>query len=165
MMLSVVSAHADAIYSTTFDTVDEFNTWTVVDANSDGATWLFNEEGSPSKVAYKYDYFNSGDDWLISPAITPTETGTLIVKYTFVGSPYGESMEVFSGTGHPVDDITKKESTYDHIVKHEQAGYSLQARKAGEPFHCAFPATSTAYTDSLFLCSVTFLSISTLRVV
>lgn len=110
MMLSVVSAHADAIYSTTFDTVDEFNTWTVVDANSDGATWLFNEEGSPSKVAYKYDYFNSGDDWLISPAITPTETGTLIVKYTFVGSPYGESMEVFSGTGNTVDDMTKKGS-------------------------------------------------------
>lgn len=97
LMLSVVSAHADAIYTTAFETVDEFNTWTVVDANSDGATWLFNEEGTPSKVAYKYDYFNNGDDWLISPAITPSETGTLIVKYTFSGSMYGESMEVYSG--------------------------------------------------------------------
>lgn len=155
MMLSVVSAHADAIYSTTFDTVDEFNTWTVVDANSDGATWLFNEEGSPSKVAYKYDYFNSGDDWLISPAITPTETGTLIVKYTFVGSPYGESMEVFSGTGNTVDDMTKKEATYDNIVKNEQAGYFLYDGKAGEPFHFAFHATSTAYKDYLYICSVT----------
>lgn len=155
LMLSVVSAHADAIYTTAFETVDEFNAWTVVDANSDGATWLFNEEGTPSKVAYKYDYFNNGDDWLISPAITPSETGTLIVKYTFSGSMYGESMEVYSGKGGTVEDMTSKEATYDNIKKDEQSGYFLVDAKAGEPFHIAFRATSTAYKDYLYLCSVT----------
>lgn len=154
MMLSVVSAYADALYSTTFNTVDEFNTWTVVDANGDGSTWLFNEEGTPSKVAYKYDYFNNGDDWLISPAITPTETGTLIVRYTFSGSYYGESMDVYSGTGGTVEDMTKKEATYDNILKNEQSGFFLVDGKAGEPFHFAFHATSKAYKDYLYLCSV-----------
>ncbi len=155
LMLSVVSAHADAIYTTAFETVDEFNAWTVVDANSDGATWTFNEEGTPSKVAYKYDYFNNGDDWLISPAITPSETGTLIVKYTFSGSMYGESMEVYSGKGGTVEDMTSKEATYDKILEDEQSGYFLVDAKAGEPFHIAFRATSTAYKDYLYLCSVT----------
>lgn len=153
-MLSVVSSYADTIFSTTFNTVDEFNKWTVVDANSDGATWQFNEEGTPSKVAYKYDYFNNGDDWLISPAITPSETGTLIVKYTFSGSMYGESMEVYSGKSGSVDDMTDKEATYDNIKKDEQAGYFLVDAKAGESFHIAFHATSTAYKDYLYLCSV-----------
>lgn len=122
LMLSVVSSYADTIFSTTFSTADEFNAWTVVDANSDGATWIFNEEGTPSKVAYKYDYFNNGDDWLISPAITPAETGTLIVKYTFSGSMYGESMEVYSGKGGTVNDMTNKEAAYDNIKKRRAVG-------------------------------------------
>lgn len=154
LMLSVVSSYADTIFSTTFSTADEFNAWTVVDANSDGATWIFNEEGTPSKVAYKYDYFNNGDDWLISPAITPAETGTLIVKYTFSGSMYGESMEVYSGKGGTVNDMTSKEAAYDNIKKDEQSGSFLVDAKAGEPFHIAFRATSTAYKDYLYLCSV-----------
>lgn len=154
-MLSVVSSYADTIFSTAFETVEEFNAWTVINANNDGSTWTFNEEGEPSKVAYKYDYFNNGDDWLISPAITPSETGTLIVKYTFSGSIYGESMEVYSGKGTTVEDMTNKEATYDKILKDEQSGYFLVDGKAGEPFHIAFRATSTAYKDYLYLCSVT----------
>ena len=88
----------------------------------------------PVESAYKYDYFNNGDDWLISPAITPSETGTLIVKYTFSGSMYGESMEVYSGKGGTVEDMTSKEATYDNIKKDEQSGYFLvDAKPASFP--------------------------------
>ena len=77
---ATVAATAQDIYKTDFSTEDEFQKWTVIDANEDGATWKFDAEGSQSHVYYPYSATNQADDWLVSPAITPKKTGNLLVK-------------------------------------------------------------------------------------
>ena len=123
--MSAVPSLADALFSTSFATADDFSRWTLVNANNDDGKWIFDEEGTPSKVYYSYDYFNSGDDWLISPEITPDAGGTLIVRYSFYGSSYGESMEVYSGTGTTPESMTRLEAAYPSIPASMQTGYFL----------------------------------------
>ena len=125
LIMSAVPSLADALFSTSFATADDFSRWTLVNANNDDGKWTFDEEGTPSKVYYSYDYFNSGDDWLISPEITPDAGGTLIVRYSFYGSSYGESMEVYSGTGTTPESMTRLEAAYPSIPASMQTGYFL----------------------------------------
>ena len=44
------AASTQNVYSTDFEGADEFAKWTVVDANNDGVTWVYDAEGSQSKV-------------------------------------------------------------------------------------------------------------------
>ncbi len=53
-------------YSNTIDTADDFAAFGVLDANNDGKTWTFNEDGM---AQYTYSSSNDGDDWLITPAV------------------------------------------------------------------------------------------------
>lgn len=96
------AASAQNVYSTDFEGADEFAKWTVVDANNDGVTWVYDAEGSQSKVFYAYSSSNVADDWLISPAITPTATGKLMVQYTTYGTSYGEKLAVYTGNAPTV---------------------------------------------------------------
>lgn len=57
-----LTAGAQVVYQTDFSTEGEFNKWTVIDANSDGATWKFDADGSNSKVYYPYSSVNAADD-------------------------------------------------------------------------------------------------------
>ena len=154
LIMSAVPSLADALFSTSFATADDFSRWTLVNANNDDGKWTFDEEGTPSKVYYSYDYFNSGDDWLISPEITPDAGGTLIVRYSFYGSSYGESMEVYSGTGTTPKSMTRLEAAYPSIPASMQTGYFLVDATPGQAFRVGFRATSTAYLFRLYLCSV-----------
>lgn len=154
LIMSAVPSLADALFSTSFATADDFSRWTLVNANNDDGKWTFDEEGTPSKVYYSYDYFNSGDDWLISPEITPDAGGTLIVRYSFYGSSYGESMEVYSGTGTTPESMTRLEAAYPSIPASMQTGYFLVDATPGQAFRVGFRATSTAYLFRLYLCSV-----------
>lgn len=154
LLISALPALSGVLYSTSFATEADFSQWTSVDANGDGATWTFDEQGSPSRVYYSYDYFNKGDDWLISPEITPEAGGTLIVRYSFYGSSYGESMEVYSGQGATPDAMTRLEKAYPSIPASMQTGYFLVDARAGQAFRVGFRATSAAYLYRLYLCSV-----------
>lgn len=54
-------------YSTIFSTQEEANQWTVIDANGDGVTWVFDENNT---FVYNANTpLASADDWLISPRI------------------------------------------------------------------------------------------------
>lgn len=77
-LAATVAASAQTFYSTDFATEDEFGKWTVIDSNGDGATWKFDADGSQSHVYYPYSATNVADDWLISPAITPTTAGKVM---------------------------------------------------------------------------------------
>ena len=67
----------NVIWETNFGSEEAFRRWTVVDANADGVTWGYEPGLTPSPVVYRYHYANSGDDWLISPAITVPEATQL----------------------------------------------------------------------------------------
>lgn len=52
-------------YANSFNTTDEQQQFTIIDANGDGSTWAFYD----GMVRYKYNSTYNGDDWLVSPAI------------------------------------------------------------------------------------------------
>ena len=96
--LSVSTLMAQVVFTTNFETEEEFNSWVVVNANNDDKTWTFDAAGDPGRVFYSYSGSSAADDWLISPAITSTETGTLAINIIVKGSSYTEKLEVFYGS-------------------------------------------------------------------
>ncbi len=153
-LLTFVSVSAQSLFSTQFLTEDEFKAWTVVDANGDGSTWKFDDWGSPSYVFYSYNSSNDGDDWLISPEILPTKTGTVAVLYSFYGGSYKESMEVYVGKTTTPAEFGAPVATHIDILDEMYNAYVLVEATEGEAFRVAFRATTPKDRFRLFLCSV-----------
>ncbi len=145
---------AQTLFSTKFLTEDEFKAWTVVDANGDGSTWKFDDWGSPSYVFYTYNASNDGNDYLISPKIIPTKTGTVAILFAFQGSSYSESMEVYVANDTALANFVTPSITYPDIKDNMHNGYVLVDATEGEAFHVAFRATTIKDRFRLFLCSV-----------
>ena len=153
LLATTATAEENApIFETSFNTAEDFAAWTVKDVNKDGTTWTFNAETTPH-VYYQYHNTNTGDDWLISPEITPAADGTLMVHYLFKGSSFGESFEVYTSTGG-VETMKKLEKTYTKVLDKNMSGYFLYEAKAGVPFRFAFRATSKPNTWRLSLSKV-----------
>lgn len=152
------TAQAQELYSTDFSSEEEFNKWVVVDANEDASTWTFSESATTSKVYYNYNGSNDGDDWLISPAITPSASGNVLVTFTATGSSYGESMEAWTGTGTTVTDMTTKHGSWDYDGS-SSTHYFILSVEAGQPFHVGFHATSAKDHWRLYMQSFTVKSV------
>ena len=146
-----LTAGAQVVYQTDFSTEGEFNKWTVIDANSDGATWKFDADGSNSKVYYPYSSVNAADDWLISPELTAAKTGKVMINYTVYGTSYGEKMEVYTGATTTTSDMTQRAS-YDKILGQRTTDYFFLDVTEGETFRVAFRATSPADTWRFYMC-------------
>lgn len=155
-MLSIccVTGLAQVIYSTDFATQEEFNTWSVFDVNADGSTWNFDSSASPSFVFYTYNSSNAADDWMISPAITPTESGTAVLKFKVKGSSYLEKLQVFKGNAASPDGMTALGEVLT-LGEAETSHVYLVNVTANETFHLGFKACSDADKWRLYLCNVT----------
>lgn len=153
LLASTLSASAQQVYSTDFATEDEFNKWTVIDANNDGVTWTFDSEGSQSHVYYAYSSSNAADDWFISPEITPTTTGKVMVRYTTYGTSYGERIEAYTGTGATVADMTTLQKKNDNVKAERTTDYFFYDATAGVPFRVGFHTTSPADQWRLYMCA------------
>ncbi len=146
-----LTAGAQVVYQTDFSTEGEFNKWTVIDANSDGATWKFDADGSNSKVYYPYSSVNAADDWLISPELTAAKTGKVMINYTVYGTSYGEKMEVYTGATTETSTMVERAS-YDKILGQRTTDYFFLDVTEGETFRVAFRATSPADTWRFYMC-------------
>ena len=153
--LCLTSAMAQVVYTTNFSTEDEFKTWTVFDANEDGKTWSFDTSASPSYVFYSYHGSNAANDWIISPAITPSETGALAIKFKVKGSSYGEKLQVFCGKSATVEAMTTEVSEVLDLKDAETTHLYLIDAIANEPIYLGFKACSDADKWRLYLCEVT----------
>lgn len=91
-------------YANGFDTTDEWDWFTVIDANDDGSTWgRFDGEAS-----YRYNSDNDADDWLISPAIRLEAGKTYSFSIDAHGSTdvYIERIEVKLGDAPTAEAMT-----------------------------------------------------------
>ena len=158
--LTALQGMAQTLWKTAFDTEEEFKQWTVIDSNKDEKTWAFSADATPSKVFYSYSSTNQADDWMISPDITPTEDGPLMVKYTYKGSSYGEAMEIYTGQGKTPETVNILMNAYEDIKDNVQGGYFLVDAKAGETMNLAFHCTSKADKWRLYLVSVEVCKVS-----
>lgn len=144
-LMAMSGARAQSsLFETTFSTQSDFDTWTVIDSNADGKTWAFSEGGSPSQVMYTYGAA-AADDWLISPEITPSESGKVMVKYSVKGgSYYQEALDVYTGSSNTVEAMTNKGASYNPLPGDYTSCYFLAEVEAGVPFrigfHCVSPA-------------------------
>lgn len=141
-----LSAHAQAIYSTDFNSQDDLTGWQVIDANNDGSTWVFSESNTDGeRTYYGYNSTNAADDWLISPAITPTVSGNYLVSYTFMGSSYGESLKMYYGNAQTIAALSQNlAAEYATVGYSQQTGFFFVQATAGEPLYVAFYACSPA---------------------
>lgn len=154
LMLTVQTVLAQTLFSTKFETEDEFKAWTLLDANNDEKTWTFAEDATPSKVFYTYSSTNQANDWLISPAITSETDGYVVVEYNYYGSSYGEAMDVYYGSGNTIADMQNLGVSYTNIPNTMQGGYFIMKAKAKQQFNIGFHATTPADKWRLYLCSV-----------
>lgn len=145
---------AQVIYTTTFATEDEFKAWTIVDENADEKTWQYDSYSTPP-VFYSYHSTNSANDWFISPAITPTESGSAIMKFKVKGSSYIEKMEVFTGNSASVDAMTNRICDVLAFNDTEKTLIYIINVTANEPLHLGFHACSDPDKWRLYLGEVT----------
>ena len=144
---------AQEIFNASFQNEDEFKAWTVVDGNDDGKTWQYDSSTSPS-VFYSYHSTNSANDWLISPAITSTQSGTIAVSFTVKGSSYGEKMEVFSGNAATVEAMTSRICDTLALNDSETTHLYLMSVTANEPIYLGLHACSDPDKWRLYLSNV-----------
>ena len=154
MCLCTVSLTAQVLYSTEFQTQEEFDAWTVVDANADEKTWSFDTYGDPSYVYYSYHGSNAADDWMISPAITSSESGIVAVTFTVKGSSYTEKLQLFAGADATVDAMLQPLSEVLELKDNETSHLCLLEVVANEPVYLGFKACSDANKWRLYLCDV-----------
>ena len=145
---------AQVLYSTEFKTQEEFDQWTVINANGDEKTWMFDDWASPSYVFYPYHSSNKAEDWLISPAIKSEESGSLAISYTVQGSSYTELLEVYVGNEPTIEAMKKVGETLILDVVELKSFLNLVEVKANEPIYVAFKACSDADKWRLYICNV-----------
>lgn len=155
-LLTQMAAMAQTLFTSDFSSEDEFARWTVLDANADEKTWKFDAEADVSKVFYSYHSSNNADDWLFSPAITPTEDCTLLVQYSVAsaGTYFEEAAECGYGPAAAPDQMTIGDVNSSVKGKTPQMRYFIMQAKAGEAFHIGLHAISKADTYRLYACGV-----------
>lgn len=151
MCFFATALFAQVIYTTNFETEEDFNAWTVFDVNEDAATWKFDSDGDPSHVFYSYHGSNAANDWLISPAITSTETGSIAISFMTRGSSYGEKMEVFYGTTPTIEGMTNRITEEMYLKDTPQTLLYLINITANEPIYIGFRACSDANMWRLYV--------------
>lgn len=153
---AVLSTNSQIIYSTDFSTREEFEKWTVLDWNSDGNSWVFNGDNEQGKrVYYSAHATNEADDVFISPAITPTINGNVIVHFNFSTSTGTEELMMLVGDTPNIDEMYPVTNfgeihadTYSkHIIQNETT--------AGKPFYVGFYIHSDKNQGSLYLSDFT----------
>ncbi|MDO4159582.1 MAG: choice-of-anchor J domain-containing protein [Prevotellaceae bacterium] len=91
-------------YLETFDDESSMGLFTVIDNNNDGSTWAYNSHN----VAYNYNSYNSGDDWLITPPIQLEANKVYTVSFNAHSyiNYYPERIEVKYGNSNNPDNLT-----------------------------------------------------------
>jgi hypothetical protein len=133
------------LFQSDFNTVDDFNRWTVVNSNGDDYTWTFYESSGHQTASVRWNDDKATDDWLISPAITAPADG--MYKLTIVAKAGGsskEKMDICEGSSASVTAMTTVLKSFtDWTTNDAYKSYSvLVALKAGEAKYIGFHAKS-----------------------
>jgi hypothetical protein len=92
-------------YKTNFSTYDEFNYFTVIDANKDNSSWYKSMFGSGAIVDYKWN--SSGmDDWLVTPPLHLLKGKVYHVYFRYASSGAASKMEIKLGKECSVAGLT-----------------------------------------------------------
>ncbi|MDE7159258.1 MAG: choice-of-anchor J domain-containing protein [Muribaculaceae bacterium] len=97
-------------YYNGLDTEDNFRLFTVVDANGDGETWVFDPISSSARMKYSSanNWNEPMDDWLMSPAFTlePGRMYRFTMRARSYDTTYPERIEVKAGAAPTPEGMT-----------------------------------------------------------
>ena len=91
-------------YTENFSNADNFNLFTVIDANHDGKYWTWDEERAKSG----YSVTNDMDDWLITPPMKFDSGYIYTMRFNVSTRSYVEKFNVWFGTEPTVEGMTKE---------------------------------------------------------
>lgn len=143
-------------YVESFDTFDAFKTFIVYNANNDSGFWGWNQ--GEKCAMYKYDTFNAGNDWLISPALHME--GGMSYKLRFKARSesqlYPEAMEVRMADSPFINSFTTvlMERTTLAQQTYKEYEITIHASKTGN-YYLGFHALSDKGLYYLYLDDIT----------
>ena len=139
--------------------IADFNSWTdgepdcwqIIDNNSDGTTWVFDD--TTQGMLYQFDYWNNADDWLISTRMVVPENGHLYFVRGVVEQTTVEKLDVYVSTHtRNIEDfhLVKQFSFADNFGIQVPEEVDLSSY-AGQEIYIAFVCTSEKLQSNLWL--------------
>ncbi len=125
--------------------------WKIIDNNSDGTTWIFDD--STGGMLYQFDYWNNADDWLISTRMLVPENGSLYFVRGIMEQTTVEKLDVYVSThSRDISDfhLVKKFSFADNFGYQVAEEVDLK-EYAGQEIYIAFVCRSEKLQSSLWL--------------
>lgn len=125
---------------------DTFATWTVIDANNDTYTWVYNSEDA----YYKQNKSSAANDWLISPAVHLEGGKTYQVSaYVKNASTFSSDKHDFTITGGAAATVAGQTSTILTVTSYQTKSYTEKsgkfvANESGD-YYFGVHVTSKAY--------------------
>lgn len=144
---------ADAFFEN-FATEDAFAAWEHIDVNNDGSTWTYDNTAEKYKVYYNYSSANDGDDWLISPEITVSKSGSYVLALNIKGSSFGEAFEIWTGNGRDVKSMTSKIAYYTGVNDSDQSKSVLIDLAEGTKLNVGIHAVTPADRWRLYIADI-----------
>ena len=125
--------------------------WKIIDNNSDGTTWVFDD--ATQGLLYQFDYWNNADDWVISTRMLVPENGHLYFVRGIVEQAAVEKLDVYVSThSRELEDfhLVKQFSFADNFGIQVPEEVDLSAY-AGKEIYVAFVCTSDKMQSNLWL--------------
>lgn len=110
---TMLGSSVELPYTMGFESGEQYDMWTIIDANEDGKTWeriTDNGVNESCCMRYSYNFNSSADDWLISPKLT-LEAGKsygIRLKAKKKGENYTETFKIFLGSGVTPESLTNQ---------------------------------------------------------
>ena len=161
---SVQSSQAvyEAGWSADFNTAEQWDEFTVIDANGDGAPGQYGQSGAwnhflkdgEGAAMYVYSKTNKADDWLITPGLKLKAGKTYYVNFKMrcVQESYPERIEVKYGTAATVEAMTQTVLEPTDVSNTEYKSYMQRiVPSADGVYYVGFHAISDPFTIALYV--------------
>ena len=146
----------DYPYLNTFQTQDEQEAFTIIDANDDTDTWDFAYNSDDNWFArYTYNDVFDADDWLISPAFHFEAGKQYSLKFDTWNKGYDERIEVLAGNEATPEGMTIQVVEPTDVLWEEPQGLEakITVSETGT-YYIGFHAISPADMNKLFVDNV-----------
>lgn len=157
-------------FTSTMQTADDFNAWTVINANADDQTWVY----SAADACALYSFGEkAANDWLVSPPLMLDASKVYQLRYTYYSSnyvdgsshePVRERMKVYYGQQPTVEglNVLVKDLGQFHTGSGEYLyGKDLFGTDATGAAYLAFQACSDADRGLIYLKDISVREYST----
>lgn len=136
-----------------FNTEDEFNSWTIINANNDDRQWFW--EGNDLAACYRMSTEQAADDWYISPTISLTSGKQYTLKAKMGIYHSTENITITMGKGNTVEsqNIILLDTAYTDPYMKTYVSIKLPADLESGDYNFGFHITSPAWSGLYYIYS------------